>query len=261
MTVEQLVSTLEGTWTGLAAACAGLSEAEWHLPTDLPGWTVKDNVSHVAGLERFFMGEPYPEHELPAELPHVRDEAGRFMEVLVDVRRSWPGERVLDDLRSMTAARLTTLRALPESALDEETDFLFGSRWTWRNILEIRVFDSWVHEQDVRRAVRRPGGLDSEAARVSLRRMLRGLSRLDSDVPALDGRAVLFTTTGALETASTVTYGAAPADPDVRVSLDWETFVRLVCGRVAYDDVAATVAVSGDVALGEELLRHAAVTP
>jgi len=260
-TLAAYVDALDATWSGLVSACEGLSEAEWHLPTDLPGWTVKDNVSHVAGFERLMLGEPLPAHDLP-ELPHVRGDVGRFIEVPVDVRRSWSGAAVLDELREVTAARLDALRALPADALEGESDFPFGGRRPTGWVLAIRVFDSWVHEQDVRRAVRRPGGLASPAGQVSLGRMLLGLSGLASDVPAATGRSMLVTTTGAVETAATVTFGdGAAGEPDVRVTLDFETFVRIVCGRVAYETVAATVALSGDVALGEELLRNAAITP
>ena len=261
MSVGALVAALESTWSGLSGACAGLSEAEWHLPTDLPGWTVKDNVSHVVGIERLLLGEPFPTHELPADLPHVRHDAGRFMEVAVDLRRPVPGADVLAELRSVTAARLDALRALPESALTEPTPWFFGGERPLEAVLSIRVFDCWAHEQDVRRAVRRPGGLSSPAAHVSLARILRGLSTLAEDVPAAAGTSMLVTTTGALETASTVSFGDGDAEPAVRVVVDFETFVRIVCGRVTYDAVAATVALSGDVALGEELLRNAALTP
>jgi uncharacterized protein (TIGR03083 family) len=261
MTLDEYVTALEATWDGLASACQGLSEPEWLGPTDLPGWTVKDNVSHVVGIERLLLGEPFPDHVLPDDLPHVRNDAGRFMEVAVDLRRSRPGAEVLEELREVTGRRLDALRALPPEALDEDTDWLFGQRRALRSVLAIRVFDCWAHEQDVRRAVHRPGGLDSPAAHVSLDRMLRGLERVE--LPAAKGRSMLVTTTGAVESASTVVFGGGEpqGEPDVRLTVDFETFVRVVCGRIAYDDVAATVTVAGDERLGEELLRNAAITP
>ena len=38
---------------------------------------------------------------------------------------------------------------------------------TVRDLLPFRIFDSWVHEQDMRRAVHRAGNLDSDAARLA----------------------------------------------------------------------------------------------
>lgn len=263
-TLEDYVAALEATWHGLASACQGLSEPEWLGVTDLPGWTVKDVVSHVVGGERLLLGEPFPDHTLPDDLPHVRNDFGRFMEVAVDVRRRRPGAEVLAELREVTARRLDALRALPPEAVDEDTDWLGGSRVPLRHALGIRVFDCWAHEQDVRRAVHRPGGLDSPAALLSLDRILAGLARID--LPAAKGRSMLVTTTGAVETAATVVFGGEGSggehrEPDVRVTVDFETFVRIVCGRIGYDSFASTVAVAGDEALGEEILRNAVLTP
>ena len=35
-----------------------LRDDEWELPTDLPGWTVHDLVSHTAHLEAVIAGSP-----------------------------------------------------------------------------------------------------------------------------------------------------------------------------------------------------------
>lgn len=262
-TLEEYVTALESTWSGLASACQGLSEPEWHAPTELAGWTVKDNVSHVVGIERLLLGEPLPDHTLPDDLPHVRNDFGRFMEVAVDVRRGRPGAEVLDELREVTQRRLDTLRALPPEAVDEETDSFLGPRRPLKHLLGLRVFDCWAHEQDVRRAVHRPGGLDSPAGQLSLRRMLRGLEFLGDRVPDAKGRSMLVTTTGAVETAATIVFGGGDVagEPDVRLTVDFETFLRLVTGRVGYDDVAPTVTVAGDEELGERLLKDFAITP
>ena len=51
---------LKETWEGLAEACYELSDSEWALPTECPGWDVKDQLSHLVGIERSIMGEPAP---------------------------------------------------------------------------------------------------------------------------------------------------------------------------------------------------------
>src|ERR1700728_2482970 len=40
-------AALEETWGGLAEACFELAETEWALPTECPGWDVKDQLSHL----------------------------------------------------------------------------------------------------------------------------------------------------------------------------------------------------------------------
>ena len=61
------------TMEALADLADSLTVDEWRRPTDLPGWDVKDNISHVAGLEAVILGWPQPHHELPDGLAHVRD--------------------------------------------------------------------------------------------------------------------------------------------------------------------------------------------
>lgn len=259
---------LEETWTGLADAVTGLTPAQWDLPTDLPGWTVKDNVSHVVGLELLLLGEPFPTHELPADLPHVRNDAGRFMEVAVDLRRPASGESVLAELRDVTARRLKVLRSLDDASLDEEVLGFFGNptKLGWQ--LGIRTFDCWVHEQDVRRALGLPRSLTSTAAAISRRRLLLALTGLARDVPAVAGRVVVVETRGEVPSIAALSYGSPPRyvdadapDAAVRITLDFETFLLLGTGRRTYDDVAGSVEIAGDIALGEELVRHFTITP
>ena len=40
-----------------------------------------------------------------------------------------------------------------------------GIPWDWRTLLRNRPLDVWMHEQDIRRAIGRPGGMDSAAAK------------------------------------------------------------------------------------------------
>jgi hypothetical protein len=55
--------------------------------------------------------------------------------------------------------------------------------------------------------------------------------------------------------------GSVSLGPAVTLTLDWETFVRLACGRVRPKAVADRFKVEGDEALADEILAHFAVTP
>jgi uncharacterized protein (TIGR03083 family) len=261
------VAALEQCWQGVASACTNLTPAQWDGPTDLSGWSVKDNVSHIVGVEAHLLGEPQPDHTLPEGLPHVTNEFRHFMEVQVDVRRYEPGDVVLGEFRDVTKRRLEVLRGYTEDQLDVEMPGIFGPA-KLRHILAIRVFDCWTHEQDVRRALGHPGGLDTPGAHLSLRRLLHALTGLAEDVPAAAGRTLVVTTTGAVPSVSTLRFGedksyadGDTAGADARITADFETFLRIGTGRVAYDDVSDEVRLEGDTALAAELLRHASVTP
>ena len=58
-------AALAETWGALAEVCHELSDTEWALPTECPGWDVKDQLSHLIGIEQAIMGEPAPEWDGP----------------------------------------------------------------------------------------------------------------------------------------------------------------------------------------------------
>jgi uncharacterized protein (TIGR03083 family) len=261
--VAYYVSALSSTWSGLASAVSSLSEDEWCGPTDLPGWSVKDNVSHVAAVELILLGEPYPSSHVLPSLPYLRSDVARFMEVPVDLRRSSSGASVLAELRSVVARRLAAL-SVPGLTLDDEVPGILGRPTTLGALLPLRVFDCWTHEQDVRRALGLPRSLTSSAAAISRERLLRGLTTLGEDVPRAAGRSMVVVTTGAVSSAATVLFGegfawseGSSASADVRVTVDFETFLLLGTGRVHDADVL----IEGDVELGRDLVRVFAVTP
>lgn len=252
------VTALEQTWSGLASVCADLSEEEWHQPSELPGWTVKDIVAHIVGVEVFLLGEPYPDHPVP-ELPHIRNDAGRWVEVPVEVRREAPGAAVYDELRDVTERRLKALRALDESALEVVVTGVLGVPMPQKHLLGLRVFDSWGHEQDVRRSLGRPGGLDTVAAGVARRRLLLGIAGLP-----FTGRSVAFSLSSPAS-AATVTFGSGYVEgvaggADATVATSFETFVRLGMGRAHWPSVEG-VTVSGDEAFAGEVLQQLVITP
>jgi hypothetical protein len=46
----QQIDTLEATFLSLSNLGRQLSEEQWKLPTDCPGWSVQDNLSHLVGI-------------------------------------------------------------------------------------------------------------------------------------------------------------------------------------------------------------------
>src|SRR5258708_2549828 len=61
----EATAALGGTWGGLAEVSAELSDTEWGLRTECPGWDVKDQLSHLVGIERSIMGDPVPPWDGP----------------------------------------------------------------------------------------------------------------------------------------------------------------------------------------------------
>lgn len=252
-TLEQLIDALDEVLAATEALARTLTEADGERPTDCPGWTVKDQVAHMVGLEQIIGGAPAPEIDLP-ELAHVHGDTGRFMELSVHVRRGLPLVAVVDELAGLRPRRVAELRALVADGADPLVPTPFGERPLSAG-LPVRVFDLWAHEQDIRRAMGQPPRITGLGAEVSLDRVLALWPRaLPSAVEGVDGELVIEVT-GPEPSTTTITLGAG--GPAATLRGDLGDVTRVFCGRVVPDDDLLT----GDPALVEALRPELGVTP
>ncbi|MDB1086350.1 maleylpyruvate isomerase family mycothiol-dependent enzyme [Streptomyces sp. ACA25] len=247
-----------------------LVEGEWNRPTDCPGWSVRDLVSHVIGGECEALGDPRPIHTLPRDLYHVTDETSRYMEVQVDVRRHHTAPEMTSELEYTIIRRSRQLRNDKRDPERTVSNPVFG-QMSATDFMRLRAFDVWVHEQDIRRALGKPGNLDSPGAQLARDILLSRLPKVVAkDAGAPKKSAVVFDVSGPLEFLRTVrvdeegrgSVSKSPSlGPVVTLTLDWETYVRLACGRVRPRKVADRVKIEGDAELAGRILGNFAVTP
>jgi uncharacterized protein (TIGR03083 family) len=263
---RELVDMLDEVWTSTAALGDGLDESEWKQPSECPGWTVQDNLVHLTALERFILGDPLPTEDVPDDLPHVKNDIGKANERWIQSRRSWSGADALAEFRAATATRIEQLRALDDSGFAADSWTPMGPG-TVADLLRFRIFDSWVHEQDMRRALDRPGDVDSAAARHSLDMMVGVLPYIvGKKAGAPEGSTVVLALTGPVPTTAAVQVvegrarplDPAPSDATVTLTIASDEFARLACGRSEPGEalVTGTVTVDGDVELGREIVRQ-----
>ena len=274
MTVHPSLQTAIDAWThsieAIAELVTPLVEGEWSWATDLPGWSVRDVVSHVIGVECEMLGDPRPIHTLPRDLYHVRSEFARRMEVQVDVRRHHTAPEMLSELEYTVIRRSRQLRNESREP-DAMTRSPLGEERTLEFVLQQRAFDVWVHEQDLRRVLDKPGNLDSPGAHVTRDHLMKALPVIvakRAQAPA--DSAVVFDVSGPVEFMRTVRVdaegkgtidGSVSLGPTVTLALDWETFVRLACGRIRPAAVAEQIKIDGDRELAAAVLDNFAVTP
>ncbi len=256
------VENLATIWASIDRLCSGLPDGAWELPTGCPGWTVKDQVSHLVDFEARALGRPAPQHE-PGPLPHVRNELGRANEVGIDVRRPKSGAAVLEEFRQVTAERLAQLRQLTGPELAAQTVTAAGPG-TVADLLTLRVMDSWSHEQDIRRAVGRPGHSDGPAADEAVGYFTRFLPYIvGKRAAAPDGSRVVFRIGGRDPVAVEVAGGRGRItdelrDPTVSLAIPVPSFAALVGGR---SDVLDDIGIDGDRELGRRVLDSMNLMP
>lgn len=236
----------------LGRAC---SDADFARPTACPGWSVQDQLAHVASVESLLMGADPLTAEVP-DYPHIRHEMGAFMEEGVEARRAWAGAAVVDELESVLAQGESTYAA-PGLEIDSPVASPLGEM-TVGDLLTLRIMDVWVHEQDVRLTLDRPGGWDTGAAAVFVAATFARLPRLVGPV-LRPGEAIVVAITGPVEGAAGVGLLALSDDPDevalaqlddpsqwagpvTTLALSTEALTRRAAGRTPTPGAAALLA-------------------
>ncbi|MFF4758898.1 maleylpyruvate isomerase family mycothiol-dependent enzyme [Streptomyces sp. NPDC001292] len=273
MSLHPTLQPYADAWTHSVEAISELMqplvEADWNRRTPCPGWSVRDVVSHIIGMDCEMLGDPRPIHALPRDLFHVTNEHQRYMEMQVDVRRHHTSPEMTSELEYTIIRRNRQLRN-ESRAPGTKVRGPLGAEITLEEAMRYRAFDIWVHEQDLRAALGRPGSLDSPGAHVARDHLLAALPdvvAVKADAPR--SSAIVFDVHGPLEFLRTIrvdiqgrgTLETAPAlGPAATLALDWETYVRLACGRVTPEAVADRVKTEGDLDLAAAILRNFVVT-
>ena len=262
-----LVAQLAQVWDSLAELGAALDDRDWSAPTPCPGWAVSAQYAHVIGTESMLLGRPNPDDEEPAEAPgHVRNQIGGFNEVWVRNLAARSRTEVLDAFAEVTGARKAALAAMTDEDFEAPSWTPVGQA-DYRRFMQIRTFDCWVHEQDVRDAVGRPGHESGPVVDQSIDEIVRALGFIvGKKAGAPTGTSVRFELTGPAprrievdvpERATVV--AALPGDPTATVSIPSGQFTRLACGRIRPAD-ALGVELAGDTDLAGRVLENLAFT-
>ena len=267
---DRTVAALGEVWASLGELLAELSDDEWQRPSPLPGWSVQDNVSHIVGTEAMLAGEAGPDVEIDRDAnEHVRNDIGVFNEQWVESLRAVPPSEVLAKFRALTSARLAALEAMSDDEWNTES-FTPAGMDTYGRFMQIRVFDCWLHEQDIRDAVGRPGHESGLAVDVVLDEMATALGFVvGKKAGATTGQSVTFALTdgGAVvrrlhvevsERAAVVADLSGPAT--VTLTMPLGVMTRRCAGRVGPDDLLDQVAIDGELELASRILANQSYT-
>lgn len=265
--LAELVETWREAIAEFVALARDVPEDQWHLATDLDGWSVKDNVAHTAHLEAVLAGEP-EETIAVAEAPHLKNLTSYYTEQGVLARRDRDMASLADEIEQAAAKRYAELLADPPTDGAAAPPITPGGvPWNNDTLLNNRPLDVWMHEQDIRRAIGRPGGYGTAIAQHVLHRLAGGLPMvLGKRVAPPIGTSVRIDVpeAGASWSAAIGEDGRATAtdqlaEPTVLITLTAEEFVVLAGGRRPVE--ATNPEFTGDAELGRAVLANLSVTP
>lgn len=267
---EETISKYQQVWNSIEKLCESFTEQEWKMPTECPGWTTQDNVAHIVDFESRLLGRQVPDH-VPVKRPHTKNDLGQRNEIWIDWFRLQPGALVLEAFREVTAERLRILPQLSDEVLNSPSPISTSSELLGSH-LQRRIVDCWAHEQDIRRAVSRPGHVDGPVVSHIMERLLGGFGAIVARrAQAPSGSTIALVLNGPYRHTLVLRVNGDRADPceplpdlpTVRLTMDSETFACLCFGRWDSDTVleSGRVLVAGDRTLGYEIVRHMCVTP
>lgn len=267
---DRTVAALGEVWASLSELLGDLSDEEWALPSPLPGWTVQDNVTHIIGTEAMLAGEPGPDIEIDRSVDeHVRNDIGVFNEKWVHSLRGTSPNEVLSRFRELTGARLAALEQMSEEEWHTE-GFTPAGKDAYGRFMQIRAFDCWLHEQDIRDAVGRPGHETGLAVDVTLDEMSTALGFVvGKKAGAETGQSVTFALTDGGEVVRQlhVEVGERAAvvpelsgSPTVTLTMPIGVMTRRSAGRVGADELLDQVRIDGDLALASRILDNQSYT-
>lgn len=259
---EPVVSALAAEWSALDELGASLTDDQWATPSVLPGWTVKDVVAHVAGTERLLSGDPIPStDEAVTDLPHVRNPVGVLNERWLTYYRKLPPAAVMNDLRTVTSARLAVLEGLSQEQFNAETATPVGPE-SYGRFMQIRDFDCWMHELDVRDSLGLPAPTDPVTAAPALTELINALPFLiGKRAGAPQGSRIRFVLNGVgaqtvnIEIPDRARIVAALSEaPQVTLTADTCEFARHLGGRASANRNGFTL--DGDPDLGWKIVTN-----
>jgi uncharacterized protein (TIGR03083 family) len=262
---DTLVAALDAQFDSLLGLGRDLTEDQWATTSEVPGWSVKDNFSHIIGTELMLLGRPDEQIDV-GDPPHLRNDIGTFNEIAVVTRRDKSGREVLAEFAQVAGTRKAALQTMTDEDFDAES-FTPAGQDTYGRFMQIRVFDCWIHEQDCREVLGMSGHHEGPAVEVMLDEMTTAMGFvIGKKAGATDGQSVRVRLTGPAERTIDVRVDGRAAvvddldEPTTTITIPMTLWIRYVAGRRNGDPSHPDITIDGDQDLGRSVIGNAAYT-
>ncbi|MDA3039596.1 MAG: maleylpyruvate isomerase family mycothiol-dependent enzyme [Actinomycetota bacterium] len=259
--LSRILDNYDAVWPSIDRLLDELTEDDWSVQSLCPDWTVKGVLAHLAAVERGLTGW----------LPSSADDPLPFgaIAAYLEQARAWTGAELAADYRRLIAARRAEISALTDADFARPSPTPVGPA-TYGRFMDIRAFDFWVHERDMRLPLGRPAASETGlAAERSIEEVVMSMGYIAGKKIGLpDGKSMAIHLTGPVvrdvfvRVEGRAQVVAELDAPDVTVSADSTTFVMLACGRIDPEaEVAAgRISWTGDGEIGARAVRNLSFT-
>lgn len=151
--VAAMIDDLAAEHEALDAVVAGLTEQQWSTPTPSPGWTVADQISHLAFFDATAVTAIEDPDRFSAETAVLMEQAFAPGGSLDDV--TLVHYRDMSPVELLASWRDGRRRLLSAAATLGDADRVpwYGPSMGARSFLTARLMETWAHGQDVVDAV------------------------------------------------------------------------------------------------------------
>ena len=247
---------LDICWSSLQSLLANLTDDQWSTQSLCPEWDVAGVVMHLIAVEEMLLGRA--PHDFAERLPF--EEVAGFTDAMTALTRS----ELAAKFAAVTSARSAELAVMSDEDFATPVMTPVGPG-TYGRFMDIRVFDFWVHEQDIRTPLNLPGHEDGVAAERSIDEIRMSMPYIaGKKVGVPDGSSLRVQLTGPVAGAITVRVDGRAGlvddtdETSATITADSTTFALLACGRVDPQSRIASghISWSGDPELGERAARN-----
>jgi uncharacterized protein (TIGR03083 family) len=251
-----------------------LEAEEWEKPTICPGWSVKDIGLHLLGDDIGYLSRARDQFSNPFFRNKDLHAWEKLVKNINEANELWVkatariSPKLLSGLLELTGKQFYQyVQSLDQMAT--------GGVVSWAGPDPAPVWldtareytERWVHQQQIRDAVNKPGLKEQRFFHPVLDTFVRALPHTYKDIPAANTTVLKFVVTGE---AGDVWYLVGEADrwslsqgvelqPVAVVTMDQETCWRLFTKGMNKDQARAKTAIEGDQKLGEKLLETVSI--
>jgi len=143
--LNELVCDLEAEQAARGKVLDGLSEADWATQTPAEGWSVREQVSHLAYFDEAAARAMQDRDAFKAEIQELMKDPGSFEAVTLERGRSGPASELRDWWRSASSGLIAAARNVDPAGRVP----WYGPDMSPASFITARLMETWAHGLDI----------------------------------------------------------------------------------------------------------------